>query len=499
MYLLIAVVAATLTLLPIIRAQNNSVNASVISLEDNPSNALEATAFSLIYALPLIQLVNQTSAVYQVVNGSNRINNQAQLASLSSAAVVKPNVDTLYSRVIIDLSQRDLELTVPNITDRFWIYPFYDTFGNNFANINPVNYSQPGVYLVRRADDALAQPGIEFPDPASYSKYQGIVNSPTTYGTLLIRLLLKYNTTENLNIVHQIQNQTKLVPVPRVIQQPNTLAAPPFTGSLINDSLTGTPPEQLLQLLSRIAAYNQPARLSERYRIANILGQAGLASGTYIRPAGVNITQAYAIANATIQKYITDPNTINFVGNNWQLQKPGYAGDYGSNYAHRAYIARTGYQQTVPSITIYPGLNGPPFSNYALPANQSYLFTFSGKPPVISSLYGFWSLTFYGPDQYLIPNPLNIFSVGDRSNITYDDDSLIYGPGSNAAKDGSFRILVQQTDIVPPQNWTSNWIPAPKGGATGSFILRWYSPSDAFSNGSYVYPKVETIPAIRGT
>ena len=280
-----------------------------------------------------------------MVNGSNQINNQAQLASLTSAAVVKPNVDTLYSRVIIDLSQGDLELTVPNITDRFWIYPFYDTyvahhlhpptqaqvcidkfrFGNNFANISPVNYSQPGVYLVRRADDALAQPGIEFPNPASYSKYQGIVNSPTTYGTLLIRLLLKYNTTENLNIVHQIQNQTKLVPVPRAIQQPYTLAAPRFTGSLINDSLTGTPPEQLLQLLSRIAVYNQPARLSERYRIANILGQAGLVSGTYIRPAGVNITQAYAIANATIQKYITDPNTINFVGNNWQLQKPGYA------------------------------------------------------------------------------------------------------------------------------------------------------------------------------
>ena len=32
-----------------------------------------------------------------------------------------------------------------------------------------------------------------------------------------------------------------------------------------------------------------------------------------------------------------------------------------------------------------------------------------------------------------------------------------------------------------------------------NLLVRWYSPSDAFSNGSYVYPKVETIPAIRGT
>lgn len=52
MYLLTAAVAATLTLLPIIRAQNSSANASVISLENNPINALEATAFSLIVSLP---------------------------------------------------------------------------------------------------------------------------------------------------------------------------------------------------------------------------------------------------------------------------------------------------------------------------------------------------------------------------------------------------------------------------------------------------------------
>jgi len=55
--------------------------------------------------------------------GSNVIDTQSELASVASAAVVKPNVDTLYSRVIIDLSQNDLVLTVPNISDRFYIFP----------------------------------------------------------------------------------------------------------------------------------------------------------------------------------------------------------------------------------------------------------------------------------------------------------------------------------------------------------------------------------------
>ena len=151
------------------------------------------------------------------------------------------------------------------------------------------------------------------------------MNFPTTYGTSLIRFLLKYNTTDNLNAVHQYQNATKIVPVPRVIQQPNTLQVPVYSSSLLNSNLTGAPPEQLLQLLSRIAAYNQPEILSERYRIADILGQAGVIGGNYVRPAEVNITQAYAIANTTIQRYITDNSTINQVGNGWQLPLPPYA------------------------------------------------------------------------------------------------------------------------------------------------------------------------------
>ena len=67
MYPLTAIVAATLTLLPIIRAQNSSVNASVISLEDIPNNVLEATAFSLIVSLPEIRRATQSSAEHSVI------------------------------------------------------------------------------------------------------------------------------------------------------------------------------------------------------------------------------------------------------------------------------------------------------------------------------------------------------------------------------------------------------------------------------------------------
>lgn len=49
--------------------------------------------------------------------GVNTIFHQRNLASPGDPGVIKPNVDTLYSRVVLDLSESDVVLTVPNITD----------------------------------------------------------------------------------------------------------------------------------------------------------------------------------------------------------------------------------------------------------------------------------------------------------------------------------------------------------------------------------------------
>jgi hypothetical protein len=70
-------------------------------------------------------------------------------------------------------------------------------------------------------------------------------------------------------------------------------------------------------------------------------------------------------------------------------------------------------------------------------------FPADGLPPV----RGFWSLTMYGPDQYLVANPLDRYSVGDRT------------PGLEWEPDGS---LVIDIGAEPPAR-TTNWLPAPDG------------------------------------
>ena len=77
------------------------------------------------------------------------------------------------------------------------------------------------------------------------------------------------------------------------------------------------------------------------------------------------------------------------------------------------------------------------------------LFTFSGKPKLKPA--GFWSLSVYGANSYLVPNPINRYEVGDRTyNLTYEDGGYVYGPQADASKDGQF--LLQPADLVPPKN-----------------------------------------------
>ncbi|KAF2151051.1 hypothetical protein K461DRAFT_228195 [Myriangium duriaei CBS 260.36] len=467
-----------------------------IDVNSTVSGALNATAWTLIYAYPLYIFGNFAGNVLKSVP-INTIFHQRNLASVNSPGVIKPNIDTLYSRVVLDLSVNDVVLTVPNITDgRYWNYPVYDPYGNNIAEIGNLNNNAPGKYLIRRADDVLAEPGVklarDYADVAS--PYQGYVNLPTTHGTLLIRLFVKENTTEDLNTLHTYQNASLLEEVPRPISRAASPAGN-LTSLAPDGSLLGISTiEKLLNFTAKIAQYNQPENYTDRVRVAGILGAAGVYDNAYHPQNGVNLTLAAQIANASITADINTPSHVRNLSNGWELSIPQYQGKYATNYAARAYIAIGGYQQQRVLQTLYPGYKNIGFSSaFSLQPNTSLLLSFSGKPKLKAS--GFWSLSIYGADQYLIPNPLLRGEIGDRSyNLTYQNTGkYVYGPNANASDDGPFQVLIQSVNATPPANWTGNWLP---GASSFSFILRWYAPEEAQTNGSYIYPKIDTVPTV---
>jgi hypothetical protein len=98
-------------------------------------------------------------------------------------------------------------------------------------------------------------------------------------------------------------------------------------------------------------------------------------------------------------------------------------------------------------------------------------FPSGGLPPNNA----FWSLTMTIAPGYLVANPINRYSVGDRSGLV-----------PNA--DGSIDIYIQNT---APASHEANWLPAPSGDF--KLWLRAYQPGVAILNGTYHVPPVMEV------
>ena len=133
---------------------------------------------------------------------------------------------------------------------------------------------------------------------------------------------------------------------------------------------------------------------------------------------------------------------------------------------------------------IFPGpVNVPQEAMYWTTSGDGAGHTLSGKRGyVMHFLAGqlppnnaFWSLTMGDDRNRFVPNPINRYSVSDRSGLV-----------PNA--DGSVDIRIQN---AAPAGHESNWLPAP----AAKFILwlRVYQPGTAILNGEYHVPPVVEV------
>lgn len=235
-----------------------------------------------------------------------------------------------------------------------------------------------------------------------------------------------------------------------------------------------------------------------------MLSKAGISNNAFTPPGGVNYTLANLTALTFADDAIQSPGVYFNRTNGWVVLNPKDVGNYDTNYGIRTSVAITGYLGLTSPSAVYPTFNNGTAAGglsaataFQLGANESLLYSFSGRPPL--EVTGFWSLSAY-ENHYLIPNALNRSSLGDRSNITFPNGQLVYHDGGQPTShpNGEFQILVQPADVEPPANWTSNWVPAPAGGTSElSVLLRWYDAVDEpLVHGSYVYPTVVRGAAI---
>ncbi|CAN9368276.1 unnamed protein product [Alternaria sp. RS040] len=406
-----------------------------------PSNmsidSINATAFALMYGYSLTLYAQTFEPTLQAV-GVNAIQYEESLSTQDLEVLVRSNVDTLYSKAAVDLSHADVVLSLPDVpVNRYYVVPFYDLYGNNFANLGTVINSFPGDHLITVAGDD--EPGLLMLDTDNHGgfKYKGIIKSLTAYRGIMLRIVLKNNTTD-VDEVKAIQSQIKMTTVSVLLG--NVQISP--AAFLLPFNFSVAQMTQTLQLLAQLNEANQPVERSDLDRVNSMLAAAGINNGNYTAPACLDYAQVYKIMGKEFMSLL-DPSSHASNQNGWFSLLPSMSDNFGIEYTARAYIA------WLPSAR-------------RLPANESYIMTFSGKPPVT----GFWSLTAYDSTNYLVPNDLNRYAWGDRSNLTYPDGTLVY---ADTDSDGAFSILIQPTDVVPSSNWTNSWLPAPVGG--GEFTV----------------------------
>jgi len=109
-------------------------------------------------------------------------------------------------------------------------------------------------------------------------------------------------------------------------------------------------------------------------------------------------------------------------------------------------------------------------AGHALSGVHDYTMHF--PPGQLPPNHAFWSLTMGDAGNHFVTNPLNRYSVSDRTGLAQNPD-------------GSVDIYIQK---AAPVGRESNWLPAP----SGNFILwlRVYIPGQAILDGKYTVPPV---------
>jgi hypothetical protein len=426
------------------------------------------------YGYPLVADLDEVVRFTQTGMGSvpaapfNQFSHARTLAGPADTFVTINN-DTLYSIVQFDLSGGPLLLDVPDSAGRYYVLQFIDAWTNNFAYVGErASGTSAATYLLTPPDW-----NGNVPDHLTEIRF------PTRVASILGRWACAG--ADDLAAVHALQDELALRPTG---DSQGPLEGVPLPAQDVDDSLLFF--EKLRVWMAAFPPAAEDQSYQERFAPLGLLK----ATSPYVDPPA-DLVQALAqgLADAkekmeaftrsgTVEKingwmsglHMFDYN-LDFFGPGtidapeWRKKSRAVA------YPERALAARLGlwgnhaYEATYAQTFEDEGggqLNG----------EHRYQIHFDQLPPVEA----FWSLTMYDlPDYYLVANPIDRYSIGDRT------------PGIEYGDDGSLTLTIQHDE--PDEGIErSNWLPAPEGDFRP--ILRMYEPGKAILDGTYEIPPI---------
>lgn len=386
------------------------------------------------------------------------------LAKPSTATVVAPNRDTLYSVGQLDLTDGPIVVHTPPTAGRYSVIQLTDLF------TNVAGYLGDGA-AARTGDTALvAGPGWKGTAPAGMR----VVRVASDLVWLLGRTLAQDAADEPA--ARALLAQYTVTPLA------DYQAGVRRSATLLADFPTGRDPIRAPQglaffdeLASTLAADPPPARdaCALRAFAAAGIGPGHAPSTEATGPTAAALTAAAADAPAVLTAIADAQRRASGGAGGWSVF-PRNTARFGRDYLTRAVVASIGLGANTVEKAIYPTAVRDSRGR-ALSGAHDYTVRFpKGQLPPVRQ---FWSLTLYDERVLFYDNPLQRYALGDRS------------PGLRRAKDGSLTIYVSHDD--PGAARRANWLPAPTG--VFSLYLRLYEPTAAAQQGRWTPPAVRRV------
>lgn len=447
--------------------------ASVRSMGLSEQELYEIVRDGYVYAYPLVlhhvailQLTNFAAPTGVPGQGPpNVFSHSPAFPPMDYTALVRANVDTLYSVAHLDLGPEPMVLSMPAV-DRWFVMQLLSLWTDVFA--------APGTRTTGRAARSflLVGPAWRGEVPSGLE----LIRSPTRLMSVGGRI--QTNGVADYESVHRIQSRFCLTPLSTWVRREYTAAR-----GVVDPAIDmRTPPPAQVAAMNAAVFFGRFAELlkdnppgSHDYPMIHRLQQAGLEVGERF-----DLDSMAASLQPTWERATTDGRAlvaslgrkaIGEGGREWVYSATG--GSWGVNYRDRAAIAHAALGQNLPQDAVYPALSCDS-EGRMLDGRHRYVLRFGrGRLPPVDA---FWSVTAYDTEGYFIPNPLKRQALGDR-------DPLVMNP------DGSLDLWIGAEPPGPGKE--ANWLPTAKAPFT--LLMRLYSPKSEVLDCTWTPPLVRRL------
>lgn len=441
-----------------------------------PEQAKEELAYTIgtqayVYGYPWIYLptlrwlwvtkpVNPQRVPYMPLNHFWK---QQQLTDAAYRDGGTPNNDTLYSVAWVDVSKQPIILTHPDMGDRYFTFEMASLDSDNFAYVGKrTTGGKAGSFAIVGPDWKGKLPNGVKALPPSRTPTVLIFGRTLVDGAADLPNVIKLQEQYKLTPLDLWGKPDSVLPESRDVWTPFDAKSDPLADfKTMNRAMTEEPPvatdKPLLKFFAAVGL--GPNQDVEKMDDATKRGLARAAKD------GRPLLRAIFLGGWTSK-----------LANGWKYPPLsfGRAGLEDDFVTRGAIQCLGGIIANDPAEAVYLNTST---DNEGQTLNGKNQYRLRFPPGQLPKVNAFWSLTMYGEDANLVDNPLNRYSIGDRT------------PDLQRDADGGLTLYVQAES--PSKDKESNWLPAPK--ANFYVVLRAYMPGEELVKQTWPPPPLTAV------